>query len=245
MRGRVRGGVEERGIGARAAEGEAIGQGLPGRIEAQGIGPDEAPVAAQAPAVVEEAGGEALAPGMAAEDEHLGGQQAGTGGELDVEAAPQPGAVEEDGFLRQPFEGGAGFRPEARGDAGVGAEGAVELLGSGGAERGGGALPQLHRDAQRVAAGQAAGGVDQGGERRFAGLRPGEEDAQRGGLMEMAQHGAGHGDGCRPGEGEFRRALGPLVTDGGGHAGRGRQGGKRGFGRRHGPDRYAMPGRRP
>src|SRR5690606_26910554 len=117
--------------------------------EGGGFGVDEAAVAADAPGVAEAGAAGAFAHGLAAEQHRLDGAQAGVGREVDLEPAVEPRVFEENGFLRQPVEPGAGAGGEAGGDAGIGAGRAVDALAGLGGEyhpgagRGGGAPAAL------------------------------------------------------------------------------------------------------
>ncbi len=103
-----------------------------------------------------------LAHGDAAEDEGLEGEETGVGGHVDLQAALEPAAVEEDRLLRQPVERARRRRASRRVSiVGGAAGGAVDALGGlrGGDERGAGAGREAPVDA--VAAGDAARGVEE------------------------------------------------------------------------------------
>ena len=154
--------VDEGGEGARAGQRRGAG-GRPGEVagDPERLGVDEATVAADPPLVGDRAGSHRLAHGGAAEDEGLDRGQAGVAGEIDLEAAFEPRGVEEDRLLRQPVEPGAGPEVEAGLDPGGAARRAVDALGrlGGGGERGAG--PDREAPVEAVAAGDAAGGVDE------------------------------------------------------------------------------------
>ena len=124
------GGVDQRGEGPGTAEGGAAGGGAGDvAVEPERLGVDQAAIAADAPVVGERARGHRLAHGGAAEHQGLERGQAGVGGQVDLEAAGEPGAVEQDRLLRQPVEAGAGAEAEAGLDPGGGAGRAVVALG--------------------------------------------------------------------------------------------------------------------
>ena len=72
------------------------------------VGEDEPAVAAQPPAVGQKPSAHRLAHGGAAEHHRLRHQQRGVLGEIDLDAAGKPRAVEQDRLLRQPGEPAAG-----------------------------------------------------------------------------------------------------------------------------------------
>ena len=105
----------------------------------EGVGEDEAAVAAHAPGVAAGAAAHVLAHGSAAEDQRLDGEEGGVARHGDLGAAVEPGPVEQDGRLRQPGEVRGLADIEADPDGGLAVEGAVDLLGGGGGD--GGAAP--------------------------------------------------------------------------------------------------------
>ena len=180
-------------------------------VEPDGFRKHQPAAAAQPPAVDEFALQHPLAHRRAAEHHDLAQQQRGVFGQIDIDAARYPRPVEQDGFLRQPGE----MR------AAVGLQRDVELRG-----RPGRAIDFFRRrrrqrqprafagrdvDIETVAAGDAAGGVDEHG-RQALGFRRGKAHAQRAGFMQ----GAAAGDAVlqvhverapRPGRGWPRRSL--------------------------------------
>ncbi len=150
---------------------------------------NQAAVAADSPVVAEEGTAGGLAHGLAAEEDGLDGAELRAGGEIDIERAVVPRVLEEDGFLRQPVEPGPFSDGEAGGDAGVGAGRAVDALAGLGGEHHAGAGRGLGLPVDAVAAGQAAGGVDEHGLQALV-MGVGQADLGAAILVERLQAGA-------------------------------------------------------
>ena len=129
----------------------------------KGVGPDQRAVATHAPGIVDEALGQTLAGGAAAEDQKLAGQHPAARRQVQGGAPPEARAVEEDGFLRQPLQPAVRRSRQGDADAAVGAGRAVDLLRRLGINPRPGALPRRDGDVQAVAADDAARGGDQAG----------------------------------------------------------------------------------
>ena len=92
----------------------------------------------------------------------------------DIDAAVEPGAVEDDRGLRQPGEAGAVVQFDAHPHLRLPVERTVDLLGRRGGDRGRGAGRQRHLHVDTVAAGKASGGVEEHRLGVVAGRRLGE-----------------------------------------------------------------------
>ena len=125
-------------------------------VDALALVPEQAVVAADVQGCDEVAAGEALAAGRAAERDHVPVEQAGVAAQLDTGFQFGLGAGEDDAFLRQPFQGGAGLQVDLQGLPRR-AGGAVPLGRAGAGELGPGAFAEAHVEGQAVAAGDAAG----------------------------------------------------------------------------------------
>ncbi len=158
----LRRGEKDRGGGDGAGADRGSGEPRVDRpVEADVLGEDQPPVAAQAPAVAEDALGEPLAHRPAAEEHGFGEEEAGLSAHLDIQPAGEPGAVEQDRLLGKPGETARGCQPERRFNLGLRPVGAVDLLRRLGRHHGLGACGAGNLDLHPVAAGQAAAGVDQ------------------------------------------------------------------------------------
>ena len=123
------------------------------------------------PAVEATAGLDGLAHGRAAEYDGFRQEQARAAGELDVDGAGEPHLVEQDRLLRQPSQCAAGADLKLHVDRRVRSERAVDFFRGRGGDGQGGAGADLDVDVEAVAAGHAAGGVDDDGLERAAALR--------------------------------------------------------------------------
>ena len=211
--GGVRGGEDQgcHGAGA-AAGGGAVQEGLHRAVQADGVVENQASGAAELDEVTDAGVVDGLAHGGAAEHEGFDAEEGGAVGQVHQELAVHGAAVEEDGFLGQPFQGGAGGDEEAGGDAGGGGdgEGAVVALGGLGGDGGVGAGAGGDAAVQRVAAGDAAGGVEGDGAGPGGAFGAGEADLEAAFLAEAVQDG-----GAVPLlEGEVQGAAGALVRGG-------------------------------
>src|SRR5580704_8969927 len=133
--------------------------------------------------------GQALAAGMAAEDEEAAAEKPGARPQLDDGLAPQPGTLEQDCFGRQVFQPGALAHRQTLSDRRGRAGRTVDLLRGGGGDLRG--CASLHRYGYRepVAGDEAARGGEQYRERDVAALGRREQDAQRVVLIEMREPG--------------------------------------------------------
>jgi hypothetical protein len=116
--------------------------------------------------------------GRAPEHHGLGEQQRGALLHVDIDAALEPRAVEQDGLLRQPAQGRAGGEVEPDRDVGRRVARAIDLLRRRRADDELRARPGRHLDAEAVAARHAARRVHQNGLERAPG-GPGKAHAQR------------------------------------------------------------------
>ena len=107
-------------------------------VQMQGIGPDQAAVAPHFPGIPRQPAGEPLAMGGPAEHEQLAGHGPAAARHIERGRPAQPRAVEQDGFLRQPFHPGAVPDRQTGGDMNVGTVGAIDLFGRLGGDHGGG-----------------------------------------------------------------------------------------------------------
>ena len=176
----IGGDVDRGGAGARTGKGERQRQQSAGRRgQRERIGPDQPPADAELDAVAQQAARVGLAARLAAEDQHVRGEQGGAGVEVDPQAAPQPRAVEQDRLLRQPFEPGALGERQVDRERRIAPGAAVGLLGGLRGDHRACAGLEPRRDPQRIAADDAAAGVDQHGARRLAGRHARPQHAQR------------------------------------------------------------------
>jgi hypothetical protein len=193
-------------MGARAAEAQRIAQR--GGVQPQRIGPEQPPLHPQPPGVAQREAPDYLAPRRAAEHQAFHRQQARIAGQRDFGAAIEGCAVEQDGFLRDPFQRRARPRIERDVHARGGAEAAIHLLG----RRRGQRQPRLRVEAQRhahvVAARQPAAGIEQGGDAALVRFGVGQQQAQRRGLRQLQRAGAAQGGGEARGD----AAIGALVA---------------------------------
>ena len=132
-------------------------------LEAQGIDQEERPVATDDAPIAQAARADLLAARGASEHDRFDQEEPRVTGELDLEAAVEPAAVEQDRLLRQPEERPACRDRKLGREARLGAEGAVDLLGrlARGEQAGTRTHPQPLLDP--IARGDAARGVDQHG----------------------------------------------------------------------------------
>ena len=138
-------------------------------------------------------------------------QQARAAGELDVDGAGEPHLVEQDGLLRHPGQCAAGADLKLHVDRRIRSERAVDFFRGRGGNGQGGAGADLDVDGEAVAAGHAAGGVDDDGLERAAAFGVGEADPQRTRLVHArapARPGCG---GNRKGEASNRAIAGEHV----------------------------------
>src|SRR3984957_341320 len=158
-------------------------------LDAQRVGPGEPTAAAHRPGVEQQARDESLARGGAAQHHHLAGQQGAAGLDLGHGAALEPCALEDDGLLRQPVEGGVLAHAHGDVDGAMAAApgGAVDLLGRLGGRDGGRLWANFDRHFQRIAVGPPARGGQQDGLRRFAQLGRREQNPAGIALIEIAQ----------------------------------------------------------
>ena len=147
--------------------------------ETDGLGEDERAIDAHPPAVEATAGHDGLAHGRAAEHDGFRQEQARAAGELDVDGAGEPHLVEQDGLLRHPGQCAAGADLKLHVDRRIRSERAVDFFRGRGGNGQGGAGADLDVDVEAVAAGHAAGGVDDDGLERAAAPGVGEADPQR------------------------------------------------------------------
>ena len=165
-----------------------------GAVEPQILGQHQPAVTAHPPTVAERAMIDRLAHRRAAEHHRLGHQQRSAGRKLDLDAAVKPRPVEQDRLLRQPRQAGVPPDRELDRDLGWRPERAIDFLRR---SRGDGQrCAILHRDVEvmAVAAGNAAGGVDDHRfERPRAGVR--KPHAQRTVLIDLPA--PRHGPRCR------------------------------------------------
>ena len=96
--------------------------------ECRGFGVDQATVAANTPVVAEAGAASILTHRLATKQDRLDGGQRGAFGEIDFEPAIEPGALEQDGLLRQPVDVCAGRGPQLVFDHSVATERTVHPL---------------------------------------------------------------------------------------------------------------------
>src|SRR6185437_4808005 len=107
---------------------------------------------------------------------------------IDVNCTVHPGAVEQNGFLRQPREMGTVRGLQRDTEVRRRSLGAVDFFGRRGRRHETRALPGRDVDVETIAAGHAAGGVDKDG-REALGFGRGKAYPQRPRLMQMATAG--------------------------------------------------------
>src|SRR6266851_1452169 len=153
------------------------------------IAPDENAVAPYLPELVQQAMGQALAAGAAAENQDAAAEKPTARPQLDNGLAAQLGAVEQNRLGRQVFEPGALAHRQMLRDFGGGAGRTVDLF-----RRRGGDLRRcvflgLYGYREPVAGDEAAGSGEQYRERDVARLGCREQHAQRVALVKMREPG--------------------------------------------------------
>ena len=176
--------LEHRGDGDATICARALRQALGDfAVEAKRLGEDERPVAADAPAIEETAGADGFAHRRAAKYDGFGEDEIGVLGEIDVDAAPQPHLIEENGLLRQPCERAAGADRKLDPDFRIRTERAVDLFRGGGCDGQSRAGADGNVDIEAVAAGHSSGGIDHHRIERAVALAIRKAHPQRPGLM--------------------------------------------------------------
>ena len=200
---------DQRGADGDAAIGDGRFRQLGADIavEPDGFGEHQAATAAQPPAVDEFAMRHPLAHRRAAEHHDFAEQKPRILRQIDIDAAQDPRPVEQDGLLRQP----PSRAPASAFSAMLSwaeATGTIDLLGCGRCQRQRGALAGHDIDVETVAAGDAAGRVDEHA-RQAVSLGRGKPHAQRARFM----HYAAPGYAVLALDVEFDRALGPVGRE--------------------------------
>src|SRR4051794_31725001 len=158
--GHAQHGRDRAAAGRRGRRGEPAGDRT---VEPQGLGEDELAAAADPPTVGDLAVVDRLSHGGAAEHECLGHEKRGALLHVDIDAARQAGAVEQDRLLWQPAQPRATRQRELDGDGRRGSEGAIDFSRRRGADHEPPPLLPRDRDVEAVPARHAARGIHQNG----------------------------------------------------------------------------------
>src|SRR5581483_3823174 len=151
------------------------------------IRPDERAAAADAPRLMKEAAGEALAARNPAENEGFRREEPRAWRDVEAERAHETRAIEQNRFLRQPFEPCAALGTKAHRDARIGAWRAVDFLRRGRCNDRTRALFGGSGDAEAIAASKPARGGEESRHRNVVRLRRREQHAAGGALIEARQ----------------------------------------------------------
>ncbi len=157
-------------------------------VEPDGFGKHQPAATAQPPAVDELAMQHLFAHRRAAEHHDFAEQKRGVIGQIDIDAPRDPRAVEQDGLLRQPGKVRARLGPERNVELGRRSRRAIDLLGRRRRQRQPRALTGRNIDVETVAAGDAAGRVDEHAGQAVV-LGRGKPDAERAGFMQSRRGG--------------------------------------------------------
>ena len=132
-------------------------------FEPQILGEYQLSLAAHAPAIMQASAEAGLAHGEPPEDIGLERDQPGVAGHVHVEPAPQIGAIEQNGLLGQPGDRSAGCKRKRNVDFGSEVLGTIDPLGGLCRQRHLRSARRREGETKRVAAGNAAAGIDEDG----------------------------------------------------------------------------------
>jgi hypothetical protein len=153
-------------------------------VEPDGFSKHQLPATAQAPAVDELAVQHLFAHRRAAEHHDFAEQKRSIFGQIDIDTPDNPCTVEQDGFLRQPGEMRSPLRLQRDIELRGGSGRAIDLFGRRRRQRQPRSLARRDIDIEAVAAGDAAGRVDEHARQAFCFGR-GKAHAQRAGFMQI------------------------------------------------------------
>ena len=203
-------GHDQRGADRDAAVGDRRPRQLLAdvAVEPDGFRKHQPAAAAQPPAIDEFAMQHLFAHRRAAEHHDFAEQKRGVLRQVDIDAPDNPRPVEQDGLLRQPGEVRAALRLQGNVELRGGAGRAVDFFSRRRRQRQPRSLAGRDIDIEAVAAGDAAGGVDEhAGQPLLLGGR--KAHAQRAGFMQIAAA----GDAVMQTHVEPHRAPGPVGRE--------------------------------
>ena len=162
------------------------------------------------PGFVELSSAEPLAVSGAPEYQHLGGEQPAGRRDPHRYAALQSRLIEQNGFLRQPFEPCTIRDIEANIDLGIGTQRAIDFFRGGAGRDHGRGGAQIYRQPQPVSTSQSARSGEKDRERQIAGLDMREEHAAGRALIQMREYRLRSASG----KADFGRAVAALQSEG-------------------------------